>query len=185
MKTTLFVIAVAVILAGATLAQAQAVLDQTGPIGSVGWSTPATFCQKLPNSAASKFNYVSGAVSFTGTSYGTIGLACVIPGIMNGVSESNINAFGINFLDASGQTGGCTVSAYLVNRTNGNHDGWVSGRSYGSPVWTVNAPMTGNTYPLNTNQNNYEVDIYLYRPSSAVGVCNPTAYGAFVEYVIF
>jgi hypothetical protein len=184
MKTTLFVIAFAVILAGATLAQAQTVLDQTGPIGSVGWSTSAVFCKIHPGSAASTLSYVDGTVKFTSTSSGTILLVCPVPGIMNGVPVGNINAFGLNFLDASGQTGGCTVNVTLTNRTTRKYDFWTSGQSFSGSVWTANVPMTGNTYPLNTSDN-YDVDIYLYRPASAVGVCNPTAYGVFLEYVIF
>ena len=184
MRTKLFAIAFAVILAGATLAQAQPILDQTGPVGSVGWSTSAVFCRIHPGSAASTLSYVDGTVKFTGTSSGTILLVCPMPGIMNGISVSNINAVGLNFLDASGQAGGCTVNVTLTNRTTHAYDFWTSGQSFSGSVWTANVPMTGNTWPLNTSDN-YDVEIYLFRPASAVSVCNPTAYGVFLEDVIF
>jgi len=191
MKTTLLIIALAVSLATATKSRAQ-ILDQTGPYGPVGWSSSATLCKIRPNSAANSFNYGNGTVAFTATSYGTIGLACNMPGTMNGVAYSDINALAFTFSDNSGQTGGCTVSVYLVDLTKANSsvaairlhdaDGWSSGQSF-SGIWTAQIGLTSNTWPLNPNHI-YQVVINLYRPQSAVGVCNPTAYGAYLEDLI-
>ncbi|HTS56334.1 MAG TPA: hypothetical protein VMH03_02220 [Terriglobales bacterium] len=190
MTIRLLIIALAASLATATQAHAQT-MDQTGPLGTVGWSSAATLCKLHPNSAASSFNYVKGTVAFTATSYGTIGLACTVPGISNGLAPSDINALAFTFSNSSGQTGGCTVGVYHVDRTRAASNvaavaatadsGWTSGQSF-SGIWTGNLFLT-NTYPLNT-AHFYEVDIYLYRPQSAVGVCNPTAYGAYLENLV-
>ena len=179
MKTRLLIVALAANLACASLLHAQ---QQTGPSGIIGWSQEAALCTKLPGSAASSSNYEIGAVTFTATSYGTIGLACTVPGIANGVSPSGINAFAFSFLDPGGEAGGCTVSAYLVNRTApADAAGWSSGQSFSDKVWTVDV----GAGPALNMSDFYDVDLYLYRPKSAVGVCSPAAYGAYLEEIIF
>jgi hypothetical protein len=205
MKTRLLIIALTLNLASATLMLAQ---QQTGPSGIIGWSESAILCKALPTSAPSSFNYVTGAVTFTATSYGTIGLLCTVPGIANQLAPDaqglpslpknlsgtvdagvgcdtpgcGINSFAFSFLDPGGQAGGCSVSAYLVDRTTGLNTGWSSGSSWSGGVWTVDVGLNpSTTYPVNT-KHFYEVDIYLSRPESAVGVCNPTAYGAYLEF---
>jgi hypothetical protein len=99
MKTRLLIIALAVNLASATLTHAQ---QLGGPSGSVGWSETATLCKLLPGSPATTFNYATGAVNFTSRSFGKIGLACSVPGIMDGVDVGSINSYAFSFNDPSG-----------------------------------------------------------------------------------
>jgi hypothetical protein len=87
-----------------------------------------------------------------------------------------------------GQTGGCTVAAKFVDDSTGVTTSWSSGVSFGArlgfrDLWTVDIG-TGNNFPFNT-ADLYEIDIYLTRPQSAVGVCNPTALGVYMEDVLF
>jgi len=67
--------------------------------------------------------------------------------------------------------------------TTGLNGGWSNGESFSGSVWTVDIGLISNTFPLNT-RNFYEVDIYLVRPETAVGVCNASAYGAYTEEII-
>jgi len=183
MTTRLLIAVLAVNLANATLMVEQ---QEGGPSGSVGWSESAALCRLLPNSAASSFNFETGAVTFNGASYGTIGLACTVPGIANALSPFVINAYAFSFLDPSGEPGPttpeCSVAAYLVDRTApAVLEGWSSEKSFsGSRFWTVDVHLNNSNNNL-VNGHFYDVDIYLFRPKSAVGKCSPTAYGAYLE----
>jgi hypothetical protein len=77
-------------------------------------------------------------------------------------------------------TPGCSVAAYLVDRTApAVLEGWRSEKSFsGSRFWTVDLNNSNNNL---VNGHFYDVDIYLFRPKSAVGKCSPTAYGAYLE----
>jgi len=120
-------------------------------------------------------------VSFANGAYGTIGLACTVPGIANGMTPSQINAFAFSLIN-SGQ--GCVVSGYLVDRTTGLNTGFsISQSLVAGNLYTVEVPLTDNTYPLNQTHR-YEVDIYLSRTQSEVNQCIPTVYGAFLEYAV-
>jgi hypothetical protein len=160
-------------LAGVRPAPAQTFLDQNGPWYQVGWSSSAALCQLMPGSAASNMNIVTGTVSFAPNSYGTIGLVCSVTN-----SPLDISYLAYSFSNPSPQFG-CTSSAYLVDRTTGLLDGWVTDGQSRSGVWTANILLTKATVPL-TNHT-YDTDVYLSRPQSAVGSCNPVAYALFLE----
>jgi hypothetical protein len=188
MKTRLPIIALAVNLASATLMLAQTP-HQGVPYGHIGWNESATLCKLLPGSAASSFNYETGGVTFTATSFGTISLACTVPGIANGVAPGNINAYAFSFLDPGGEEGGCSVNVYAVDRSgpavvsDWSSDGSFSGTFEPGeglePFWTVDVFLPSNVNLASGHF--YDVDISLVRPHSAVGVCAPTAYGVYLE----
>jgi hypothetical protein len=50
------------------------------------------------------------------------------------------------------------------------------------PFWTVDVFLPGNVNFANGHF--YDVDINLVRLESAVGVCTPTAYGVYLEYLL-
>jgi hypothetical protein len=183
MKIKMFMasLALALSLASANQLLAQVTLDKTGPAGSIGWSSSATLCKILPGSAPSTLYYPAGTVTFGKNNFGTIGLICSMPGIVNGNDPRLINNVAFSFSNPNDQYG-CSVSVYFVDRTTGLSNGWASDRSRDfSGIWTANVGLNGNTLPL-TNHT-YDVDIYLYRPRSGINLCNPIAYSAFMEQV--
>jgi hypothetical protein len=158
-------------------------LDQNGPFGAIGWSSSAPLCQVLPGSAASFTNYSApSSVSFAANSFGTIGLICNMPGIMNGLTPSDMNYVAFTFSNPNASSG-CTASVQLVDRTTATPVySWATPQSTSyNGIWTVNAGSP-TISSLNAGHT-YDVEMYLYRPKSLAGVynCNPTAYAAFLE----
>ena len=169
-------------LACADTAHAQFVYPN-GPGESIGWSSSAPLCQVLPGSVASFTNYSApSSVSFAANSYGTIGLICNMPGIMNGWAPNDMNAVAFTFSNPNASSG-CTASVQLVDRTTATPVySWATPETTNyNGIWTANAGSpTINS--LNVSHT-YDVEIYLYRPKSLVGVyhCNPTAYAVYLE----
>jgi hypothetical protein len=158
-------------------------LDQNGPLGIIGWSSSAPLCQVLPGSAASFINYSApSSVSFAANSYGTIGLICNMPGIMNGLTPNDINDVAFTFSNPNASSG-CTASVQLVDRTTATPVySWATPQSTSyNGIWTVNAGSQ-TIGSLNAGHT-YDVEMYLYRPNSLSGVshCNPTVYAVFLE----
>jgi hypothetical protein len=177
-KACLASLAVVIALASSHQALAQTFLDQNGPDFQVAWSSSAALCQLMPGSAASTVNIVTGTVSFAPNSYGTIGLICSMSEIGNGLLPADISDLAYSFSNPSPQFG-CTSSTYFVDRTTGLHDGWILDGIPRNGVRTVNVQLTKATLPL-TNHT-YDTDVYLFRPKSAVALCNPVAYSLFME----
>ena len=181
MKSKLFIASLVLILslAGANLALAQtfeaASLDQNGPYTYAGWSSSAPLCQVLPGSAAATVDYANGVVSFTKTSYGTIGLICTVSNIGNGIGPSDIGSAAFTFSNNGGAANGCTVEYFYTDRTVGDPVGWTSGSQAFTGTWTANISVS--VIPNHA----YDMGMYLYRPKTAVGKCTPTAFAVFLE----
>ena len=199
MKTRIFAVVSAALIFLAC-AHAQVVLTQSfGPSGNVGWSSPASACVLEPNSlliaafVPSVFNSNNTAVdapdgiSSASRAFGTIILRCPVQGIMNGVSVSDVNALAVTFQNQNGATGGCSISIYfdaanfLLSEAPGRFPIWTTSQSL-SGVWTSEIDLI-NGIPLQTSFT-HAVDIVLTRPRTAVGVCNPVAYGTYLEAII-
>jgi hypothetical protein len=182
MRIKIFTASLAILLSfAATTPLLAQTLNQGGPTGPIGWSSSAVLCHVLPGAAHQDLDYIHGTVTFTSTSYGRIGYVCSVPGIMNRLTPGDINDFAFSFSNPSAQSGGCTISVDFLDSTTSLTDTWTTGESL-SGLWTANIPLV-HTYPLTDHA--YDIRFYLNRPQSAVNVCNPVAYAAFMEEIIF
>ena len=88
-----------------------------------------------------------------------------------------------------GQTGKCYVTATLYDHTTRTMSTWDSGFVSWPPIYVASRGITvpwlleegiTNNLPLNFSHI-YSIDISLYRPQTAVGVCSPTANAVYMQ----
>jgi len=167
--------------AGANEASAQSItVTQNPPSGLIGWSTSAPLCTKIAGTAAFAINYSAPSfVAFAPGAYGTVGLICEMPGIMNGLNWANINFLAFTFSNPTPGLG-CSAEVQLVDRTTATPvSHWATDpMTFYAGVWTAEIPQ--RTLPQN---HTYDVEFYLHRPQSAVDSCHPAAYAGFLESI--
>jgi hypothetical protein len=138
--------------------------------------------QDVPHPGTTTATYVTvNPVTDRTYSFGTIGLICNMPGIMNGLDPNLIG--GLAFTFSNPNASGCTASVELVDRTTA-----AAIKSWNTPpltsytgVWTANIAFDSVVNTLDLSHT-YDVEMYLYRPKSNSN-CNPTAYAAYLEKV--
>lgn len=170
-------------LAGANLASAQALqtISHNGPNGTIGWSTSAPVCQKMDWSAPISTNF--GGPSFVGFAPGASGsvvLMCNVNGISNGLNFSHINTLEFVFSNATAGFG-CSVEIQLVDRTT-----LTTGVRWATDSMTVYSGVTTvniGGFPALLPTHTYDLEFYVRRPPSAVNICNPVVYAAYLAHV--
>ena len=131
-------------------------------------------------------DYAAGAVTFAPAASGTIGLICSIPGVANGFFPEDMEAFSITFSNPNSKAG-CDISAYIVDRTTQKINGLKihPGADYRG-VWTADIDFATGVdglepiWPIVANHT-YDVDVYLSRSQAAGNMCNPVAFGLFLD----